>query len=107
MRNQLDSLIVVPLYVICCFSLLAVNVLSLSLVFVSLITVSWCVPLWVNPVWESLCFLGLGDCFLSQVREVFSYYVFKYVLKPLCSLFSLWDPYNANISVLDVVPVVS
>ena len=36
---------------------------------------SWCVPLWFNPVWDSLHFLDLDVCFLSQVRKVFSYYV--------------------------------
>ena len=54
----------------------------------------------------TLCFLELGDCFLSQIREVFSYYVFKYVLSPFLSLFS-WDPYNENISVIDGVSEVS
>ena len=34
-----DSLMGVPLYVICCFSLVAFNILSLTLIFVSLITV--------------------------------------------------------------------
>ena len=34
-----DSLMGVPLYVICCFSLVALNILSLSLIFVSLTTV--------------------------------------------------------------------
>ena len=66
-----------------------------------------CVPLQIHPVWESLSFLDLGDCFLSQVREVFSYYVFKYFLSPFLSLFSFWDPYNVNISVFDVVLEVS
>ena len=35
----------------------------------------WCFPLWVDPIWKSLCFLDLDVCFLSQVREAFSYYV--------------------------------
>ena len=54
-----------------------------------------------------LCFLKLGECFLSQVREFFSYYVFKYVLRTFLFLFSLRDPYNVSISALDVVPEVS
>ena len=33
-------------------------------------------------VWDSLHLLDLGDCFLSQAREVFRYYLFKYFLRP-------------------------
>ena len=43
-EKSADSLMEVPLYVICCFSFVAFNILSLSLSFVSLITVSRCVP---------------------------------------------------------------
>ena len=68
---------------------------------------SWCVPLWVNLVWYYLYFLDLNVCFLFQVREVFSYYLFNYVLNPFLSLFSFLDAYSANISALDVVPEVS
>ena len=56
-----------------CFSLSNFNIFSL--IFVILVTVSWCGPLWVNLVWDSLCFLVLNVCVLSQVRHVFSYYV--------------------------------
>ena len=39
-------------------------------------------------LWGSLHFLDLGDYFFFQVREVFSYYFFKYFLEPfLSSLF--------------------
>ena len=38
-EKSADSLMGVPLYVICCFSLVAFNILSLSLIFVNLITV--------------------------------------------------------------------
>ena len=40
--------------------------------------VSWCVPPWIYPVWDSLRFLDLLDYFLLHVREVFTYYIFKY-----------------------------
>ena len=53
--------------------------------------VSQCVPHWVYPAWDSLCFLDLVDYFFSHVREVFSYYLFKYFLKCFLSL-SFWDP---------------
>ena len=48
-------------------------------------SVLWCIPLWVNPVWDSLHFLVLGDYFLPQIREVFSYCLFKYVFRPFLS----------------------
>ena len=48
-------------------------------------SVSWCVPLWFNPVWVTLHFLVLNVCLLSQVREIFSYYFFNYVLSAFLS----------------------
>ena len=68
---------------------------------------SCCVPPYVHPVWDYLCFLDLSECFLSHVREVFGYNIFKYVLRPFLFLFSFWDPYNANVGVFNVVPEVS
>ena len=53
---------------------------------------SLCAPFWINPVGISLCFLDLDVCLLSQVREVFSSYIFKYVYRPFLSLFSFRDP---------------
>ena len=50
------------------------------------------VPPWVYPSWDSLCFLDLGECFLSHVREVFNYYLFKYFLRFFLSLFSSGIP---------------
>ena len=73
----------VPWHVICHSSLVAFNSLSLS--FVSLITMSQCVLPWIYPVWDTLCFLDLADYFLSHVREVFSYYLFKYFLRSFLS----------------------
>ena len=55
----------------------------------------------------TLCFLDLGGYFLSHVREVFDYNLFKYLLKFFLSLFSFWDPYNVNVGVFNVVPEVS
>ena len=67
-----------PLYVICCSSLVAFDIFSLYLVFVSVISLCLWVSLWVSPVWDPLCFHNLSDVFLSQIREVFSYNLFKY-----------------------------
>ena len=63
------------------------------------------VPPWVYPSWDSLCFLDLVDYFISYVREVLSYYHFKYFLFSLS--FLLWDPYNVNVDVFNVVLEVS
>ena len=95
----------VPLYVICRFSLVAFSNFSLSLIFASLIIVSWRVSPWVYSVWHSLRFLGLGGYFLSLVREVFDYNLFTYFLWSFLSLFSFWDPYNANVVVFNVPEV--
>ena len=107
-EKSADRLMGVPLCVTCFFFLAAFNICSLSLIFAILIIMCLGVFLsWVNPVWDSPYLLHLDVCFLSQVRDVFSYYVFKYILSPFVSLFSFWDPYYANISALDVVPEVS
>ena len=58
---------------------------------------SQCVSPWVYPPWDSLYFLDLVDSFLSHVREVFSYYLFKCFLRSFLSLFSFQDPYDANV----------
>ena len=105
--ESVDSLMRVPMYIICHLPFAAFNISSLSLMFVSLITMSWCVPPWVYPALDSLCFLDLVDYFLSHVSKVFSYYLFEYFLRSFLSLFSFWNPYNANIAVFNVVPKVS
>ena len=51
-------------------------------------------------MYQTLCFLVLSECFLSHVRKVLIYYLFKYFL----SLFFLWDPHNVNVCEFDVVP---
>ena len=65
--------------------------------------VSWHVLPWVYSAWDSLSFLDLGDCILSYVRDVFSYYLFRYFLRFILSLFSFWDPYNVNVGAFNVV----
>ena len=58
---------------------LSIFILSLSCQFDYY--VSQCVPPRVYPIWDSLCFLHLVDYFLSHVREVFNYHLFKYFLR--------------------------
>ena len=72
-----DNLMEFPLYIICCFSLVAFNNFSLPLIWsICLLCVSVCSYLGLFCL--GLCCLYLIDCFLSRVREIFSYYVFKY-----------------------------
>ena len=68
---------------------------------------SQCVPPWIHPLWDSLCFLDLSECFLSHVREVLGYNIFKYFYRFFLFLFSFWDPYNMNVGALNIVPEVS
>jgi len=44
----------------------------------------------------------LSELFLSHVREVFGYYLFRYFLWPF--LFSFSHPYNVDVDVFKVVP---
>ena len=76
-EKSADCLMGVPLYITCCFFLSAFNILSLSLCFAVLIIVCLGVVLFGLIL---LCFLDLDVCFLSQVRDVFSYCVFRCVL---------------------------
>ena len=100
----------IPLCVICCFSLAAFNICSLCLIFVNLINyvnVSWGVSPWVYPVWDSLGFLDLGDYFLPHFRDVFNYYLFKYLLMVFLFVFFFWDPYDSNVVAFNIVLEVS
>ena len=84
-EKSADNLMGIPLYVICFFSLVAFNIFSLSLTFVNLITMCLGVFLLGFILPGTLHFLNLGDSFLSHVREVFSYYLFKYFLRSFLS----------------------
>ena len=44
-------------------------------------------------IWDPLCFLYLNICLLPQVWEFFTHSFFKYMLDPLLSPFSFWNPY--------------
>jgi len=96
-----------PLYVACCFSLAAFNVISLFLISLSLINMCLNVfLLWFN-LQGTLCFLVLNDYYLSRVGEVFNCNFFKNFLIAFLFFFFLWDPYNSNIIVFNIVPKVS
>ena len=55
----------------------------------------------------TLCFLDMIDYSLSHIREVFSYYLFKYFLRSFLSFFSFWDLYNENVGAFNVAPEIS
>ena len=81
-----DSLIGVISYVICWFSLVAFNIFSLSLIFVILIILCHGIFLCGLILYDTLHFLDLGNCPFSRLGKFFSYYLFKYFLRPLLSL---------------------
>ena len=94
------------MYALCCFTLVAFNILSLSLIFVSLITMCLGVFLLGFIMPGTLSFLDLVDYSFSHIREVSSYYLFRYFLGFSVSLF-FCNHYNVNVGVLNVVPEVS
>ena len=67
----------------------------------------WGVSSWVYPIWNSLCFLDLGDYFLPHFREVFNYYLLKYVLMVFLFVFFFWDSYDSNVGTFNTVLEVS
>ena len=75
----------VPLYVTCCFSLVAINILYFYF-FALLITVCLGVILFGLILFGTLCFLDLDAYFLSEVRKTVSYYVFRKATCPFLSL---------------------
>ena len=101
------NLMGIPLYVICCFSLAAFSIFILYLIFDSLIDMCLGVFLLGFILYGTLHFLDLIDYFLSRIREVFKYNLFKYFLIPFLFLFFFWDPYNSNVGAFNVLPEVS
>ena len=87
-EKSVDSLMGVLLYGICHFSCVVFNLLSLSLIFASFITMCLGVFLLGSNLPGTLCFLDLVGYFFSHVREVFSYYHFKYFLRFFISFLS-------------------
>ena len=95
-----------PLYVTSCFSLAAFNILSSCLISGNLI--SMCLNMFL------LGFILLGILCtswtwltISHAGEVFNYNLFKIFLSAFLILFSIWDPYNSNVGVFNIVPEVS
>ena len=97
----------ISLYVICCFSLAAFNIFSLYLIFDTLINMCFGVFLLGFILYGTLFFLDLINYFLSPIREVFNYNLFKYFRNPFLFLFFFWAPYNSNVDAFNVVPEVS
>ena len=75
--------------------------------FVSSITMCLSVFLLGFILPGTLYFLDLVDYFLSHVREVFNFYLFKYFLESFLSLFSFWCLSNSNVGAFNVVLEVS
>ena len=52
-------------------------------------------------------FLDLSDYFLSHVRELFTYNLFRYFLRFFLFFVFFWDPYNSNLVAFNVVPEIT
>ena len=74
-EKSTDTLVGVPLYITNCFSHVAFNIISLT--FDILIVKCLTVGLFGFIFYGTLCFLDLDVCYLHQIREVFSHYLFK------------------------------
>lgn len=72
------------------FSDFPLLLLLFSLIFVILIAMCLGLFLCGSILNGILCFLDLVDCFLSQLKEVFKYYLFRYFISPF--LFSMFSP---------------
>ena len=96
----------IHLYVVL-LSLVNFIIFSLVLIFVDLIAMSLSMFPFGFFLPGTLCFLDLGLCFLSCVREVFSCHLFRYFLRSFLSLFSFWPCHTENSGAFNVVPEVS
>ena len=73
-KKSTDGFLGVPYIQLVDFSLDAFDILSLSLIFSILITMSLHAGLfWADPFGTLMCCLNLEICYLSKVREIFSY----------------------------------
>ena len=100
------NLMWIALCVISCFSLAPFNIFTLYLIFDNLINMCLGLFLLGFSVWDSPCFLDLINYFLSHIKEVSNYNLFKYFIRPFFFLFFFWDPYNSNVAAFKVVPMV-
>ena len=96
-EKSADNLVGIPLSVIGCFSLTAFNICSLYLIFISVINMCLSVCFLEFFLYETLSFLVLIHYFLSQVREVFDYNLFRYFPRLFLLLFFFWDHCNLNV----------
>ena len=85
------------------FPLLHLIFFSLYLIFDNLINMCLGVFLLGFITYGTLRFLELIDYFLSRIREVFNYNLFKYFLSPFLFLFFFCDPYNSSVGAFNVV----
>ena len=102
-KNQL-SLMGVSFYVTCYFFPISFHIFSFSFIFqfdhcVSHYVLSWLI---LNG---SLDFLDWGDCFLSHVKQVFSYSLFRHFPGPFSFSCPFGTPDNVNVTVFDVSEV--
>ena len=106
LKKSADNHAGIPLYVICCFSLVALNIFSLSLIFVSLICVLACSSLTLSCMGLSALLERLGRL-LFPMLEKFSDIISSNIFLGHISFFPFWDTYNANVGAFNVISEVS
>ena len=89
------------------FPLLLLKNCSLCLIFVNLINMCLGVFHLGFTLFGTLGFLDLGGYFLLHFREVFNYYLLKYVFMAFLFVFFFWDSYDSNVGAINIVPEVS
>ena len=97
----------IPLYVICCFYLVAFNIFSLCLIFVSLINI--CLGVFhlgfilFGTVWFSWTLVAI---FFPTIRK-FSTIISSNFLMPFLFIIFFLDSYDLNVGAFYIVPEVS
>ena len=97
----------IPLYVICCFSLVAFNIFYLYLIFICLINMCLSMFLLGFILYGTLCTSWTWVTISFPMLGKFSTpNLFKYFPRPFLFFF-FWDPYYSNVGAFNVVPKVS
>ena len=97
----------IPLWIICCFSFAAFNICSLCLIFINLINMCLGVFQLGIILFGTLGFLDLGSYFLSHFREVFNYYLLKYLLMAFLFVLLFCNSYDSNVGAFNIVSEIS
>ena len=104
-ERSADNLMGVPLYMILCFSIVAVRILSLSLTFAILIITCLGVGLFGFIFFGTLCaFCTWISVSFFKAWEIFSHNLLNTFLTPFSIPSPSGDPYNVCVDMLDAIP---